>query len=289
VGVRGVLNIILSSEYKERVMLTIFDFQPFHMNNLIRRGAIHDGGYLIPEDAKANLLISLGLGDDWKFELDLVRFNHVSKFIVFDHTQNLAVYAKKLINRLKKNNFTFGAFFYRLKVLVEYFRDYVIKSNTHVKKRITNQSSVSRKNSMKGKVMNDISLNEIFDEFVGSPDVRVILKIDIEGSEYEIIQQVLDHSDQVTLLIIEFHDIHVKTHTFEKYLSLLKNKFSLIHSHINNYGNINRNLIPDVCEFTFINKNYFYENRKVDRLPRVGLDSPSTPNRPDFEVDFIKV
>lgn len=270
-------------------MLTKFDFQPFDIKNLTRRGAKNDGGYLIPEDARADLLISLGLGDDWKFELDLVGFNHVSKFVVFDHTQNLTVYVKKLIKQLKVNYFEFSAFIYRLLVLLRYLRDFAINSNSHIKKRITNQGSISQNNSLLRGVTNDINLNEIFDEFVGSPDVSVILKIDIEGSEYEIIQQILDHCDQVILLIIEFHDIHNKTRIFEDCLSLLKNRFSLIHAHINNYGKINENLIPDICELTLINKNNFHGDRKVDRLPRVGLDSPSTLYRPDFEIDFTKV
>jgi hypothetical protein len=270
-------------------MLTKFDFQPFYTNNLIRRGAKNDGGYLISEDAKANMLISFGLGGDCKFELDLVRYNHVSKFIVFDHTQNLAVYAKKLIKRVKVYNFKISVFIYRLIVLLKYSRDYIIKGNTHVQKRITNQGSVSQNNSLRTGVTTDISPNEIFDEFVGFPDVSVILKIDIERSEYDIIQKILDHRDQVTLLLIEFHDINDKTHIFENCISLLKNRFSLIHLHINNYGNIDENLIPGVGEFTSINKNNCHENRKVDRLPRVGLDSPSTPYRPDFEIDFTKV
>ena len=267
-------------------MLTKFDFQPFDTNNLIRRGAKNDGGYLIPEDAKADLLISFGLGDDWKFELDLVRNNHVNKFIVFDHTQNLLVYAIRLLKRINVNNFKFSAFIYRLLILLRYLRDYVIRNNTHVKKRITKQGSVFMNNNVK-ELVNDINLYEIFDKFVNSPNVRVILKIDIEGSEYEIIQQILDHSNQVILLVIEFHDITDNMLIFEQCLSILKMKYSLIHSHINNYGHVDENLIPQICEFTFIHKAHFHENRKVDKLPREGLDSPTTPFRPDFQISFL--
>jgi hypothetical protein len=267
-------------------MLTKFDFQPFDTNNLIRRGAKNDGGYLIPEDAKADLLISFGLGDDWKFELDLVRNNHVNKFIVFDHTQNLLVYAIRLLKRINVNNFKFSAFIYRLLILLRYLRDYVIRNNIHIKKRITKQGSVIINNNVK-KLVNDINLYELFDKFVSSPNIRVILKIDIEGSEYEIIQQILHHSDQVILLVIEFHDITDNMLIFEQCLSLLKMKYSLIHSHINNYGHVDENLIPQICEFTFIHKAHFHENRKVDKLPREGLDSPTTPFRPDFQISFL--
>ncbi len=283
---RGVLNFGIPAREKETLMLTKFDFQPFDTNNLIRRGTKNDGGYLIPRDTKAHLLISFGLGDDWKFELDLVRNNHVNKFIVFDHTQNLLVYAIRLLKCVKVRNFKFSVFIYRLIILLRYLRDYVIKNNTHVRKRITKQGSVIKDNNVK-ELVNDINLHEVFNKFVSSPNVRVILKIDIEGSEYEIIKQILDHSNQVILLIIEFHYITDNKLMFEQCLSLLKTKFSLIHSHINNYGYVDENLIPQICEFTFIHKAHFNENRKVDKLPLEGLDSPTTPFRPDFEISFL--
>ena len=40
-------------------------------------------------------------------------------------------------------------------------------------------------------------------------------------------------------------------------------------------------------EFTFINHSIYRENGKVSRLPRIGLDSPSTPGRPDPETIFV--
>ena len=120
-GVRGVLNFSIFTKEKESLMLTKFDFQPFDTNNLIRRGAKNDGGYLIPEDAKADLLISFGLGDDWKFELDLVKYHHVRSFVVFDHTQNAKVYVKRLLKLPKINDFNLNAYIYRLIVLLRYF------------------------------------------------------------------------------------------------------------------------------------------------------------------------
>ena len=267
-------------------MLTKYDFQPFEIKNLIRRGSNNDGGYLIPSDTKADLLISLGLGDDWKFELSLVKKNHVPKFIIFDHSQNLSVYVIGLLNRMRPNSFKLMAFIYRFLVLLRYFRDFTIMRNTHVKKRITKEGS--SKHAMPQKKGGDINLPQIFNKFVGPENVSVILKIDIEGSEYEIVEQILDFSEKITLLIVEFHDIIERKNEFKKSLDMLKLRYSLIHSHINNYGYVNKDFIPQVCELTFVKKTLFYETSKVDKLPRVGLDSPSTPSRKDFEINFIK-
>jgi len=255
-------------------MLELKDFQPFNYDNLVRRGSTNDGGYLLPSDISAQFLISLGLGDDWKFELDLIKHKQVSKFIVFDHSVTLLSLIKKLTRIRRK----LKPFVYRAAVLFRYLRDFILFKNLHVKKKITKYGSIEN--------FGEISLKEIFKEFVVDPKSTIILKIDIEGSEYKIIEQILDSSSQTLVLIIEFHEILIQNDKFKTSLELLKSKFSLIHTHVNNYGEIDEFSIPDVCEFTFINRNIHRENGKVSRLPRVGLDSPSTPGRPDREIVF---
>ena len=255
-------------------MLELKDFQPFSYENLVRRGSTNDGGYLIPADISAKFLISLGLGDDWKFELDLIKHKQVNNFIVFDHSVTLLNLLRILMNKKRK----LKAFIYRAIVLIRYFRDFTFLRKQHVKKKITKYGSI--KNSR------EINLEEIFKEFVVDPKSTIILKIDIEGSEFDIIEQVVEFISQTLILIIEFHEILKQKVKFKTSLELLKSKFSLIHTHVNNYGEIDEFSIPNVCEFTFINQNMYRENGKVSRLPRIGLDSPSTPGRPDREIIF---
>ena len=228
----------------------------------------------MPADISAKFLISLGLGDDWKFELDLIKHKQVSKFIVFDHSVTLLNLLRILLNRKRK----IKALIYRAIILTRYFRDFTFLRKKHVKKKITKYGS--KENS------SEINLNEIFKEFVVDPKSTIILKIDIEGSEFDIIEQVIEFSSQTLVLIIEFHEILMQKDKFKTSLELLKSKFSLIHTHVNNYGEIDEFSIPNVCEFTFINHNMHREQGKVSRLPRVGLDSPSTPGRPDQEIIF---
>jgi hypothetical protein len=256
-------------------MLELKDFQPFKYDNLVRRGSNNDGGYLLPSDISAQFLISLGLGDDWKFELDLIKHKQVDKFIVFDHSVTLLHLLKILINRKRK----LKAFIYRAIVLIRYFRDFTFLRKQHVKKKITKYGSIEN--------FREINLSEVFKEFIVDPKSTIILKIDIEGAEFDIIEQVIEFSNQILVLVIEFHEILKKQEVFKNSLELLKSKFSLIHTHINNYGEIDGYSIPNVCEFTFINRSIYSENGKVDRLPRVGLDSPSTTGHPDPEVIFV--
>ena len=54
----------------------------------------------------------------------------------------------------------------------------------------------------------------------------------------------------------------------------------------NNYSKLHKDLIPNVVEFTFLNKSLFKEKNKVAKLPKLGFDSPSAPLRPDFNIVF---
>ncbi len=114
-------------------MVSITDFQPYKYENLARRGSVHDGGYVIPSDLTANLLISFGLGYDWKFELDLIRCKQVDRFIVFDHTVNVSKLLKNLL--LRKPNL--NSYMYLSIVLFRYLRDFVFLQYLHIRKKIS--------------------------------------------------------------------------------------------------------------------------------------------------------
>jgi hypothetical protein len=58
------------------------------------------------------------------------------------------------------------------------------------------------------------------------------------GSEFEIIEQVIEFSSQTLVLIIEFHEILKQKDKFKTSLELLKSYFSLIHSLVNIYVEI---------------------------------------------------
>jgi hypothetical protein len=259
--------------------LTLNDLQPFQYENLVRRGAKNDGGYLVPSNVNADLLISLGLGDSWKFELDLIKNNQVKKFFVFDHTVDLCTLIMRIFTRLNPRKFHIQALIYRFFVLINYLGYFSFSKKTHIRKKISRNGSKSDEK--------EINLIEIFDKFVESPSATVILKIDIEGSEYEIIEQILNLNKQILLVVIEFHDIHKQSEKFLNYLNQLKSKYVLIHSHWNNYSKIDANYIPDAVEFTFIKQELFHGNKKIDSLPLPRLDSPSTPMRPDYSIKFL--
>ena len=267
-------------------ILTKYDFQPFKFDCLVRRGQSNgDGGYLVPCSIKTELLITFGLGDNWKFENDLVKSGQVDNFIVFDHSQNLLNYLKQVFLSIKLRNFKLYFLIDRVIVLLRYSRDFKIMRKKHVKKKISKNGSLYNGKSK----FDEINVTEIFQEFVESENIKIFLKIDIEGSEYEIIEQIMNHSKQIRIIVIEFHDIIKRAEEFEKLFNLLKSKYSLIHAHINNNGALNKNMIPEVCEFTFINSLDFHGKLKVSKIPLSELDRPNNKNLIDFHIDFTRI
>jgi hypothetical protein len=252
----------------------------------VRRGQSNgDGGYLIPSNIGADLLISFGLGDNWKFENDLIKSGQTTSFIVFDHTQNLLNYIKQVFRRLQPRNFKLDLLMGRVIVLTRYFVEFVILRKKHIKKKISKNGSLFSTQSK----IKEINVTEIFEEFVESENTKIFLKIDIESSEYEIIEQIMNHSKQIRIIVIEFHDIIKRAEEFEKLINLLKSKYSLIHTHINNNGAFNKNMIPEVCEFTFVNSLDFHGKLKVGKIPLSELDRPNNKNLIDFQIDFTEI
>ena len=173
----------------------------------------------------------------------------------------------------------------RVIVLIRYFRDFVIVRKQHIKKKISKNGSLSLDKSK----FNEISVIEVFQKFVKSNNTQIFLKIDIEGSEYEIIEQIMIYHKQIRIIVIEFHDIIRKVEQFEQLFTLLKSQYALIHSHINNNGSFNNEKIPEICEFTFISSVDLQGSQKVDRIPLLGKDYPNNKYLPDFQINFNEI
>jgi len=186
--------------------------------NLVRVGSSHDGGYVLAKlFSEQQSVISLGIGSNSDFEMAISKY--VSKVFCFDGS----------IRDLPQQN---------LKLEFE---------KKHVKK-VASKSSTSLANILQGIKEN-----------------HLILKIDIEGAEWEVLESTpqsdLMRFDQI---VGEFHGftenrsgqvgLKKKVQILEK---LLEN-FEIINLHPNNWGSyriIKGTPVPDVIEFTFINKN----------------------------------
>jgi hypothetical protein len=244
-------------------------------SNLVRVGPKTDGGYIIDKRIlkKSKILITCGLNDDWEFERDYLKRNHKIQIIAYDHTVNKSFW----FSRFKKDIISL-LLFKKLKIskILDVFKyiDYRLffrNDNKHFEKKIV----FRKKNN------NEISIPDILANYN-----EIFLKVDIEGDEYKILNDIKQHSRKIVFLIIEFHDIDKNIKKIKNFISKLDLK--IIHIHANNYGGIDKNKNPKVIELSLLNSKKIKLKRILSKrkYPINDLDYKNFKRRSDIEIKF---
>lgn len=240
-----------------------------------RVGSEHDGGYVIPKNLPmVSTLVSFGLGDNWSFEKEFLKLGAVNNFVVYDHTVSTKGLIGRVNSRFRIKNFSLSALIFRLIILFRYIVDFRIRKYRHISKKITQYETNSRCTNLM-EVASVLETNEF------------ILKIDIEGDEYLLIDQLCSISNRVPLLIIEFHDTDLNRERFETSIKKLTQLYVNCHVHANNFDALGKDGVPRALEFTFGRLDIYRGRQFTGSLPISGLDSPSSANRPDHTMVFI--
>ena len=259
-------------------MLSFF-LRPYEVNrsSLMRVGPKHDGGYVIHKKTLkyTNHILTLGLNDDWSFEENFLKYKKNIKVTAYDHTINFKFwflrFLKDLIHFLLLKKLRLK----KIKDIFKYFSYLIFFSkHKHIKKKI-------------GKFNQDLNLDKIFrNDF---KDYSVLLKIDIEGSEYEIINEVKKFAHKLNTLIVEFHDVQNKNNLkrIKSFINSNKN-IKLIHLHGNNFAKKDRKGNPTCIEATFVNDRVIKVKKSLTKFsyPLKGLDYPNHKRRKDISLHF---
>ena len=252
--------------------------KPFHIDNenLIRIGPKLDGGYILDKRIVhiTKKIITCGLNDDWEFEKHFSKINSSCEVLAYDHTVN----KKFWIERFKKDILHFFLFKkIRLRKIISIFKyyDYINffkNKNKHYELKISNENIKNK----------EITINEILKDHD-----NLILKIDIEGDEYNILNQILKNSKKINALLIEFHDIQKNMHLIKKFIKQ-SNKLKLVHIHANNYQYIVKDINPSVIELTFTNieKIRFEQIITKKKYPIDNLDYKNSHRKDDYTLKF---
>ena len=276
---------------KNLVVLPNF-LNPYKDTNLIRLGKNNDGGYIVNAIDVKNTknLVSLGISFDYSFEEDFLKMNNKTNVRTYDGSVGFKYYRKKCKNRiknflLKPNMKTFMNVIEGFNLFLQFsifFKFNLFRKIVHTEKFVTSDTS-SFKDFEKGYGYEPkfIDFNDIISHKLNS----VFLSIDVEGSEYELLEDICDFSKNLTGLNIEFHNVQdnlVKIKSFIKKLDLL-----LVHTHINNFGHI-VNGIPSVIELSFSSNSEIdrFSNHKLTNKLPINLDKPNNPNGIDYLVTF---
>ena len=257
------------------------EFKPKHEYELIRLGQDNDGGYLVDrksiEDSKS--LITLGLGFDWTFEKNYYALQG-NPVYCYDHSVNYSTIKKRcrkflssyFFRILKPKYFLKKNFFKFLLRDIFLFRDY---------KNFFKNHNVQHNEEKIGTGDQCVKLQKILDE--RKTDLPAFIKIDIEGSEYRIFDEILLNQNNFTGIGIELHDVDIHMDKIKKFIKELN--MELIHIHPQNPAHIAENNIPTQIELTFAKKPKIIGPEV--KLPHV-LDQPANPYLKDIELFFKK-
>lgn len=258
--------------------------QPIVDTNLFRIGNTFDGGYVVSQElfSKTNKLVSLGYGWDSSFEISAIRNYPNIKCIIYDDAANF----NSWISPWRKfPRFFFGSLAHGKIVSPRQFAwfqpslDFAKMFMFYPRKITYKNASIVRFPTSK----NELSLAHVLLGFDASE--FVYLKIDIEGSEYEIIEQILKSANNLTGMTIEFHDISKRKVEFISSIKNLQAKFVVNHLHPNNHRDL-INGFPDVIEISFISKKLLHGDQPLRRESLLDIDSPNNRSLPDYNLIF---
>jgi len=192
------------------------------------------GGFYLHEKNldTTSVIYSIGIGKDVSFDMELInKFN--CKVFAYDPTPKSVKWVEKNVNM---DNFIFTPLGVADRRGEREF--YFPKNQNYVSGSINNINSIEVKNSIK---LNFDSLHNLM--LLNNHDKIDVLKMDIEGSEYEVIEHIKKHQIDIKQILVEFHP-HMEIHGRMKTLKAI-NKLEAMGYHC--YGRSD-----SLLEYSFI-------------------------------------
>ncbi len=244
--------------------------KPDGLYNLIRIGKNNDGGYLVCKKSiiETDILISFGISDDFSFEKEFKRKKMVEVH-AYDPTVNTNFFLKKFFFSLIK--LKFFKLYRQILNFIMFKIFFIKKGNFFFKKNIGIDGNI---------FFESLTISEILKTFPN--DKTFFFKIDIEGSEYRVLDELIFFSKCIEGMVIEFHEVDIN---LTKIINFL-NKFDLklVHIHGNNWKDYGIKKIPSSLELTFSKNPEFI--KKDLSLPHY-LDQKNNPDRDEIKLDFL--
>jgi len=267
---------------KKKILPEIYNFlRPKHTENLVRFGINKDGGYIIDSFVinKIDHLVSFGMAEEFSFEIDFLNDKKINTLQIYDHTVNHRDYILRIL-RVFRRSITFR----------KSIKDLIIEISKYIK--FIKFVNCKRVNFYPLKITNEIKNNKEIDldgvfSKIDKSINDIAIKIDIEGDEYNIMDNIIKYSKKINIIIMEFHYIAEKNNTFLSHMKRLLQVFDVIHIHGNNHELIQSDGFPNVIEITLVNKkNNLNFVKSPISFPIKGLDYPNNPLSADIEINF---
>jgi hypothetical protein len=216
---------------------------------LRRFGNEFDGGYVVPSDylKDSRYLISFGYGHDFSFEKEIANeYKNIKIIHLYDKSINFRFLIKQLFVNLALHLFRRN---------VEVYKSF---SNLGNYIQLTLNSRIKLIHQNIGINSDQISCKNAI-EVVCPNDYSIVLKCDIEGDEYFLIDDFVYYHKKISVLIIEFHGLILDFDKFQIELGKLLDKFAIVNVNINNYSIEPSSSLPDAVEVTLLNLSHLKE------------------------------
>lgn len=250
--------------------------RPTNYPCMIRIGSNNDGGYVIPElsDFPLSNLFSFGFGYNADFELEAlsnikVKFVYLYDYSITSMFSTLIIDLKHFLKNYFRS-YSFGSIGNYFKFSRTFL---IVKLHRNIHYRPYKLTKISGKE-------NEIDIKYLGKEIGFSES---IIKMDVEGSEFDVLNvENFKYIESAQIIIVEFHDCVRRELAFYHILNLFESKFYIVNTHINNFGKISQDGIPDVIELTFLNRKFAPANLKlVKKIPN-DLDRPSDTTKAEI-------
>jgi len=249
--------------------------------DMVRLGSPHDGGYVVPTAVLNGpvSVVSLGMKDDWSFEAAVVKRRPDALVHSYDPTVTpsamLASLRMGLRSLLTFRDLTLWG---RTKVIVSYYTFFRGPRRRHYREWVKSASSPT----------DSTSITEVLSRIDRGSDV--LLKVDIEGDEYGVLNDFLSNegASKIVGIFVEFHDLDRRWSDFVDLQTRLLRDYHLVHMHANNINKVLTNQgIPRVLEMSYLRRGIDRPSGVRSRLPLPDLDFPNDRAREDYEFIFV--
>ena len=255
----------------KKIILPSF-LKPKKETDLIKIGNKKDGGYVIPKNSidYTNTLYSFGLDSNWTFEKEFYN-KKKCKVFVYDHSVNWKTFFISSIKSPKTilNYFKYISFFdnkekYHIKEMIHPLDSFILSS--------TNNTN------------NPYKIADLDSIIINPEDKSLFFKIDIEGSEYRILNQLIKYSSKINGIVIEFHNCDLNFDKIKNFLT--KFELDLVHLHVNNWSFLTKEGFPGSIELTFSHRDFNQKTLDQDKSYPTSLDTPNNPFYKDLPIEF---
>ena len=243
------------------------EFKPKASYQLIRLGKNNDGGYLVESKSieQTAALISMGIGKNWRFEEDFIAHKDIVAN-AYDHSVRGFFWPKFFIKRFLSILIgRFKAPYNAVKIykkFIRFFRDKAVLFYEKIGAEEEGYTNVK-------KTLERIKEKPIF------------FKIDIEGYEYQILDEIILNSELLSGMVIEFHNIYDHIDEIRTFINNFE--LTLVHVHPNN-NRIDDQGNPRAIEMSFARNPEKLRESSV--LPH-PLDQLNVPRKEAVSLRFI--